>query len=265
MASSIPTFARTEPPDTQVSCSWQNSYQLLTVMAFKQVAKSVISLLRYYSWKKFSIIYEESQYTVADALHKQAVKMNLTINHMEKYIDNHKCCEDSLPCCRSGYWYQVGRLYESFVTFFIFFSQSQFIQNTMNRTRIYVFLGGSQGLFDMMNAMDTVQLFSKGEYMVIFPDMMTYSQTQVLFLCVATFGDSCFTSGKLRSIYGKQEKCSVMNRRRSKDVLVACLWWCPPLPRKTTRTSQKSSENTILRNHSTSLHHHYFISTIFLR
>ncbi|KAL5292996.1 hypothetical protein ACFFRR_011640 [Megaselia abdita] len=140
MASSIPTFARTEPPDTQV-------------------AKSVISLLRYYSWKKFSIIYEESQYTVADALHKQAVKMNLTINHMEKYIDNHKCCEDSLPCCRSGYWYQ-------------------FIQNTMNRTRIYVFLGGSQGLYDMMNAMDTVQLFSKGEYMVIFPDMMTYSQTE---------------------------------------------------------------------------------------
>lgn len=79
-------------------------------MVWLQVAKSVISLLRYYSWKKFSIIYEESQYTVADALHKTAVKMNLTINHMEKYIDNHKCCEDSLPCCRSGYWYQVGYL-----------------------------------------------------------------------------------------------------------------------------------------------------------
>uniref|UniRef100_T1GN08 Uncharacterized protein n=1 Tax=Megaselia scalaris TaxID=36166 RepID=T1GN08_MEGSC len=30
----------------------------------------------------------------------------------------------------------------------------------------------------MMNAMDTVQLFSKGEYMVIYPDMMTYSQTE---------------------------------------------------------------------------------------
>lgn len=49
----------------------------------------------------------------------------------------------------------------------------------MNRTRIYVFLGSSTGLYDMMNAMDTVQLFSKGEYMVIFPDMMTYSQTYV--------------------------------------------------------------------------------------
>lgn len=61
----------------------------------------------------------------------------------------------------------------------ISFFPIKFIQNTMNRTRIYVFLGSSSGLFDMMNAMDTVQLFSKGEYMVIYPDMMTYSQTYV--------------------------------------------------------------------------------------
>lgn len=45
----------------------------------------------------------------------------------------------------------------------------------MNRTRIYVFLGTSSSLVDMMVSMDAVQLFSKGEYMVIFVDMLTYT------------------------------------------------------------------------------------------
>lgn len=51
----------------------------------------------------------------------------------------------------------------------------QLIQNTKNRTRIYVFLGTAHALVDMMTSMEAVQLFSKGEYMVIFVDMMTYS------------------------------------------------------------------------------------------
>jgi hypothetical protein len=45
----------------------------------------------------------------------------------------------------------------------------------MNHTRIYVFLGNPSSLVDMMASMDTVQLFSKGEYLVIFVDMLTYS------------------------------------------------------------------------------------------
>lgn len=45
----------------------------------------------------------------------------------------------------------------------------------MNRTRIYVFLGTASALVDMMTSMDAVQLFSKGEYMVIFVDMTTYT------------------------------------------------------------------------------------------
>lgn len=49
------------------------------------------------------------------------------------------------------------------------------VNETKNRTRIYVFLGTPAALVDMMNAMDNHQLFSKGEYMVIFVDMMTYS------------------------------------------------------------------------------------------
>lgn len=52
---------------------------------------------------------------------------------------------------------------------------TQVIQNTMNRTRIYVFLGTANSLVDMMASMESVQLFAKGEYMVIFVDMMTYS------------------------------------------------------------------------------------------
>lgn len=49
------------------------------------------------------------------------------------------------------------------------------IQRTMNRTRIYVFLGSSTSLLEMMTLMDSLQLFSKGEYMVIFVDVDTYS------------------------------------------------------------------------------------------
>jgi hypothetical protein len=45
----------------------------------------------------------------------------------------------------------------------------------MNGTRIYIFLGTPDALVDMMGSMESVQLFDKGEYMVIFVDMMSYS------------------------------------------------------------------------------------------
>jgi guanylate cyclase, other len=51
----------------------------------------------------------------------------------------------------------------------------QIIQETMNRTRIYVFLGTPAALVEMMYSMESIQLFEKGEYMVIFADMMSYS------------------------------------------------------------------------------------------
>uniref|UniRef100_A0A0A1XAD9 Guanylate cyclase 32E n=1 Tax=Zeugodacus cucurbitae TaxID=28588 RepID=A0A0A1XAD9_ZEUCU len=137
-ASAIPTFARTEPPDTQV-------------------IKSVISLLRYYGWKKFSILHDELWTTVADLLKEQATKRNMTINHKESFLTNMpKCCALGLPCCRTSFWYQT-------------------VQNTMNRTRIYVFLGSAGSLVDFMLSMETANLFLKGEYMVIFVDMMPYT------------------------------------------------------------------------------------------
>ncbi|XP_032575539.1 receptor-type guanylate cyclase Gyc76C isoform X1 [Drosophila sechellia] len=140
-ASAIPTFARTEPPDTQV-------------------VKSLLALLRYYAWNKFSILYEDVWSPVADLLKDQATKRNMTINHKQSFIDNRvKCCEQMLDCCRSGYWYQL-------------------VQNTMNRTRIYVFLGAANSLVDFMSSMETAGLFARGEYMVIFVDMMVYSERE---------------------------------------------------------------------------------------
>ncbi|BFF97986.1 receptor-type guanylate cyclase Gyc76C-like [Drosophila madeirensis] len=140
-ASAIPTFARTEPPDTQV-------------------VKSLLALLRYYAWNKFSILYEDVWGPVADLLKDQATKRNMTINHKQSFIDNRaKCCELGLDCCRSGYWYQL-------------------VQNTMNRTRIYVFLGAANSLVDFMSSMETAGLFARGEYMVIFVDMMVYSERE---------------------------------------------------------------------------------------
>ncbi|XP_018335565.1 receptor-type guanylate cyclase Gyc76C [Agrilus planipennis] len=141
-ASSVPTFARTEPPNTQVT-------------------KSVIALLSYYGWQKFSIIYDQAWETVAESLVDQAVKKNMTINVKKSVGDNHECCERKLPCCSSSYWYQ-------------------FIQDTKNRTRIYIFLGTSMALIDLMNTMQTAQLFDKGEYMVIYVDMNTYSSKEAL-------------------------------------------------------------------------------------
>lgn len=86
----------------------------------------------------------------------QAQAENMTINHSEKVIDDHNCCMYEMKCCRAGYWFEV-------------------VQKTMNRTRIYVFLGPASALINMMEAMDAMKLFVDGQYMVIFVDMMTYS------------------------------------------------------------------------------------------
>lgn len=45
---------------------------------------------------------------------------------------------------------------------------------------VYVFLGSTAGLIDMMTAMESLKLFKNGEYMVIFVDMMTYSTKESL-------------------------------------------------------------------------------------
>lgn len=139
-ASEVPTFARTEPPDTQVT-------------------KSVIALLDYYKWNKFSIIYEEAWQTVAQSLQVEAKLKNMTINDVKVVKDPHKCCMESLNCCNTAYGYQ-------------------FINETKNQTRIYVFFGSPIYLVELMDLMQTAQLFEHGEYIVIYADMNVYSEKE---------------------------------------------------------------------------------------
>ncbi|XP_060527636.1 receptor-type guanylate cyclase Gyc76C-like isoform X2 [Cylas formicarius] len=140
-ASKVPTFARTEPPDTQVT-------------------KSIVSLLDYYNWHKFSIIYEEGWETVAHSLEKQAADRNMSVQHKNFAMDKHKCCEQGFQCCWTGFWYE-------------------FIQSTKNKTRIYVFLGTAISLVDFMDTMQRAQLFANGDYIVIYVDMNTYLEKEV--------------------------------------------------------------------------------------
>ncbi|XP_076290712.1 receptor-type guanylate cyclase Gyc76C isoform X2 [Lasioglossum baleicum] len=138
-ASKVNTFARTEPPDTQVT-------------------KSVIALLLHYGWNKFTIITESAWSTVARSLEEQATKHNLTVNHYKTVEDRHTCCEERLQCCQVSTWFQL-------------------VQETKNMTRIYIFLGTAISLIEMMNAMQNQRLLD-GEYMVIHVDMMTYSSRE---------------------------------------------------------------------------------------
>ncbi|XP_058808902.1 receptor-type guanylate cyclase Gyc76C-like isoform X2 [Phymastichus coffea] len=141
-ASKVATFARTEPPDTQVT-------------------KSVIALLLHYNWNKFSIIAERPWLTVAKSLQEQATKSNLSINHFLNVEDRHICCEDRLPCCQGGGWFSI-------------------IQDTKNMTRIYIFLGTPISLIEFMNAMQNQRLLDNGQYMVIHVDMMTYTPKEAM-------------------------------------------------------------------------------------
>lgn len=87
-----------------------------SILLVFQVTKSIVSLLNYYNWNKFSIIYEEGWDTVAHSLEQQAEKKNMSVQHKKNARDRHKCCEQNYKCCQSGFWYD-------------------FIQNSKNKTR----------------------------------------------------------------------------------------------------------------------------------
>lgn len=117
-----------------------------------QIVKSVLSMMHYHSWKTFGIIVEApakpsskaTQYTiVAETLEEQATSNNFRVSNLTKFADG------------SPNWYEI-------------------VTSTMNKTRIYVFIGQDKNLIDMMGTMQSLQLFQNGEYMVIFVDTMTY-------------------------------------------------------------------------------------------
>ena len=79
-----PTFTRMEPPDTQVT-------------------SSVLALLAYYKWFKFTIVYQDDGRwdTIAEHLITQAENRNFTINNSTSFKDSTACCvaNPPLPCC----------------------------------------------------------------------------------------------------------------------------------------------------------------------
>jgi hypothetical protein len=79
------------------------------------VTKSVVSLLNYYGWNKFSIIYEEAWEKVADSLSEQANTWNKTVNHKLLMMDRDTCCFNGRKCCSSGStsWFDVSFLWFS--------------------------------------------------------------------------------------------------------------------------------------------------------
>lgn len=74
------------------------------------MTKSVVSLLNYYRWNKFSIIFEQAWEKVAESLSEQAIKSNKTINHKRLMIDRDTCCFNGMKCCHSGSstWFDVS-------------------------------------------------------------------------------------------------------------------------------------------------------------
>ena len=138
-----PTFTRMEPPDTQVT-------------------SSVLSLLEYHKWKKFSIIYQEGAQweTIAKYLQNQATKKGFHLNHYVKFKDQLSCCISGDNECCSNMW------------------PHPILKKTKDSTRIYVFLGKKKMLEQFMNQMKVEQLFAEGKYMVIYltPDTAVYNE-----------------------------------------------------------------------------------------
>lgn len=134
------TFVRTHPPDTQI-------------------VSSVIALLTYFKWKKFSIISEKStQYqTVARNLADRARASNFTINSESKFENIYACCVEHRSCCHDSLY--------------------NIIEDTFKRTRIYVFLGTVNDLISMMQVMQVKNLINNGDYLVIYIDLDQYSKS----------------------------------------------------------------------------------------
>lgn len=137
-----PSFARTFPPDTQV-------------------IHSIISLLEYYQWKKFSLIYESTPpyELVALSLSKASKSKNLTINSERKFENFYLCCEEERSeCCLNPFLNIINTTYEG--------------------TRIYVFIGRESDLVKFMLILRTRGILDSGEYAVLFVDFESYVESQ---------------------------------------------------------------------------------------
>lgn len=112
----------------------------------------MISLLKYYDWKKFSILYEESWTPVAESLKAAMPKNNLTYNHYKLVVDRHKCCEEQKPCCNQVFWHKEveemrNKTRSKQISYLIFpFEHWLHVRNYLSMRRIRDNLGISQFL-----------------------------------------------------------------------------------------------------------------------
>ncbi|KAK3781513.1 hypothetical protein RRG08_054852 [Elysia crispata] len=132
--SKYPTFARTFPPAVQIT-------------------KSVISLLKYYNWTKFSIIYgdidSKTYESVAIRLQELAQEHNMSTNHVMSYPEPHLTLITGNPF-------------------------PDIIQKTYVDTRVYVFLGYLNAVVDMMINMNDRGLLDTGQYVVIYVEFLEH-------------------------------------------------------------------------------------------
>ncbi|KAF0304218.1 Receptor-type guanylate cyclase Gyc76C [Amphibalanus amphitrite] len=122
-------------------------------MSTSKVTKSAVALLKHYKWNKFSIITTESSTIskIADSLKKLAISEGMTINHKVVIPDYDRCCKERSACCDLQMLANV-------------------IKETKDGTRVYVFLGTSESLQNMLTTMSMFNLLD-GTYMVIYIDL----------------------------------------------------------------------------------------------
>ena len=130
----FPTFARTHPPDVIVM-------------------RSVVALLKYYLWHKFSIVYKNSPKfsPMVSSLRSEASNEKLTVTVEYPFEDHFECCIKKENCC--------GKIWTTLV------------DQTYKKTRIYVFLGDGSSLEHFLLALKSRGLLDSGDYIVISVDL----------------------------------------------------------------------------------------------
>ncbi|XP_012260738.2 guanylate cyclase 32E isoform X3 [Athalia rosae] len=137
--SEFPTFARTRPPDTQIS-------------------KSVVSVLLAFNWTKVTFMYMNSSLfefnkmsTVAETILSSFEASGITLN--------------SLRCW--GEPFHHTHMHNPF---------HQHVQDTYKETRIYVILGNYYDHIGLLMALDKKKLLEKGNYWVLGVDLEEYDE-----------------------------------------------------------------------------------------
>ncbi|XP_076366164.1 receptor-type guanylate cyclase Gyc76C-like isoform X2 [Tachypleus tridentatus] len=124
-----------------------------------QVVRSVIALLTYYKWRKFSIITEDEPrfLRVSEKLEEQSKLNKMVINTKSIFRRHDICCEEKLPCCKKPFM--------------------KIVKNTYKKTRVYVVFGIMKYLRELLILMRMLRLFDE-EYIVIYVHLEWYKPSQ---------------------------------------------------------------------------------------